>query len=127
MLLSSLEIPGITDRPQTMLFDWEDFEIAGSIEKLAETIKIRQQYEKDFANITAETSIEEIQRVSGCAPRTAYSILQKLRGEKIPRVTFREQILSHLADGEKKVSELVEVIDGNRKAYIMNYAAYQKR
>ena len=46
VLLSSLEIPGITDRPQTMLFDWEDFEIAGSIEKLAETIKTRQQYEK---------------------------------------------------------------------------------
>ena len=65
--------------------------------------------------ITAETSREEIERILGCASRTANSILQKLRGGNIPRVTFREQILSHLADGEKKASELVEGIEGNRK------------
>jgi len=115
VLINSLEIPSITDRPQTMLFDWEDFEIAGSLDKLAATIDTREQYENERENITAETSREEIERILGCASRTANSILQKLRGGNIPRITFREQILSHLADGEKKVSELVEVIDGNRK------------
>lgn len=116
VLISSLHIPDITDRPQTMLFDWEDFEIAGSIDKLAETIKIREEYEREKENITAETNRKDIERILGCAPRTANSILQKLRGGNIPRITFREQILSHLADGEKKVSELIELIDGNPKS-----------
>ena len=115
VLISSLEIPDITDRLQTMLFDWEDFEIAGSIDKLADTIKIREQYEAEREDITAETSRIEIERILGCSSRTANNLLQKLRGGNIPRVTFREQILTHLADGEKKVSELVEVIEGNRK------------
>ena len=49
MLVNSLEIPDITDRPETLLFDWEDFEIAGSLDKLAETITIREQFETELA------------------------------------------------------------------------------
>ena len=53
VLLSSLEIPGITDRPETLLFDWEDFEIAGGLDKLSETIAKRQQFEAERDQITA--------------------------------------------------------------------------
>ena len=113
VLISSLEIPDITDRPQTLLFDWEDFEIAGSLDKLAETIRTRQQFETERDNLTAKTSRQEVERVLGCTSRTANSVLQKLRGGNIPHVTYREQILRLLADGEKKGTEVIAAIEGN--------------
>jgi predicted transcriptional regulator len=42
--------------------------------------------------------------------------LNKLRGGNIPRVLFREQIISILADGAKKTSEIAEAIEGHPKA-----------
>jgi hypothetical protein len=116
MLISSLEIPDITDRPETHLFDWEDFEVAGSLDKLAETIAIRQQFEMESANLTAESHRAEVERVLGCSSRQANRVLNKLRGGNIQRVTFREQILSLLADGEKKAADVIATIDGNPKA-----------
>ena len=113
VLINSLEIPDITDRPETLLFDWEDFEVAGSLDKLAETIATRQQFETERDNLTAESSRKEVERVLGCSARQANRVLQKLRGGNIPRVTFREQILSLLADGEKKTVELIEAIEGH--------------
>ena len=47
VILTSLSIPGITDRPETKLFDWEDYEIAGDLENLADVIAIRERYEAD--------------------------------------------------------------------------------
>ena len=44
ILMSSLDIPDITDRPETLLFDWEDFEIAGGLDKLAETVATRERF-----------------------------------------------------------------------------------
>ena len=116
VLISSLQLPNITDRPETLLFDWEDFEIAGSLEKLAETITKRQQFETERDNLTAETSREKVSQVLGCSSRHANRILQQLRGGNIPRVTYREQILSLLTDGEKKASEITESIIGNSMA-----------
>ena len=116
VLMSSLEIPDITDRPETLLFDWEDFEIAGSLDKLAETIATRQQFETERANLTAESSRAEVERVLGCSPRQANRMLNKLRGGNISRVTFREQILSLLAEGEKKRAEITAAIDGHPQA-----------
>ena len=116
MLLTSLELPGITDRSETLLFDWEDFEIAGGLDKLAETIATRQRFEIERANLTAESGRDKVQHVLGCSKVHANRILQKLRGGNITRVTFREQILSLLADGEKKSAEVVAAIDGNPKA-----------
>ena len=116
VLVNSLEIPNITDRPETLLFDWEDFEIAGSLEKLAETIAIRQQFETELANLTAESPRTEVERILGCSSRQANRMLNKLRGGNIPRVTFREQILSLLADSEKKRAEITAAIDGHPEA-----------
>ena len=113
VLISSLEIPDITDRPETLLFDWEDFEVAGGLDKLPETIAIRQRFEAERNQITVDTSRQEIERILGCSSRQANRTLNKLRGGNIPRVTFREQILSLLADGEKKVTDMTAAIDGN--------------
>ena len=116
VLISSLEIPDITDRPETLLFDWEDFEVAGSLDKLAETIATREQLETELANLTAESPRTEVERILGCSSRQANRMLNKLRGGNIPRVTFREQILSLLADDEKKRSEIIAAIDGHPEA-----------
>ena len=116
MLVNSLEIPDITDRPETLLFDWEDFEVAGSLDKLAETITIRKQFETERANLTAASPRTEVERILGCSSRQANRMLNKLRGGNIPRVTFQEQILSLLADGDKKRSEITAAIDGHPEA-----------
>ena len=112
MLLTGLGIHGITDRPETLLFDWEDFEIAGGLGKLEETIRTRQHFEAERDNLTAESSRKDVERILSCSTRQANRFLQKLRGG-IPRVPFREQILSLLADSEKTTAELIEAIEGH--------------
>ena len=116
MLITGLRIPGITDRPETLLFDWEDFDIAGGLDKLSEAITTRQHFETERDNLTAESSRKKVEAVLGCSPRQANRVLQRLRGGKIARVPFREQILALLADGEKRTPELTEAIQGHPKA-----------
>ncbi len=116
MLITSLRIPEITDRPETRLFDWADFDVAGGLDKLAEVITTRQHFETERDNLTAESSRKEVERVLGCSVRQANRVLYKLRGGKSARVTFREQILALLTDGEKKTPELVAAIQGHPKA-----------
>ena len=38
VLLTGIRLPNITDRPETLLFDWEDLQVAGGLDKLAEVI-----------------------------------------------------------------------------------------
>ena len=116
VLISSFPVPDITDRPETLLFDWEDFEVAGELDKLPEVIATRKRFETERETLAAESSREEVQRVLGYSERQTTRVLQRLRGGKNLRVPFREQILSLLADGEKKTAELVSVIDGHPKA-----------
>ena len=114
MLITGFRIPEITDRSETLLFDWKDFDVAGGLDKLAEVIAIRQRFETERDNLTPESSRKEVERVLGCSPRQANRVLQRLG--KAPRVPFREQILALLADGEKKTPELTEAIQGHPKA-----------
>ena len=116
MLITGLRIPEITDSPDTLLFDWEDFDVAGGLDKLSEVIAIRQRFETERDNLTAESSRKEVEAVLGCSPRQANRLLKKLRGGNLERVTFREQILKLLADGEKKTPEIVAEIQGHPKA-----------
>ena len=116
VLITSFPLTGITDRPETLLFDWADFEVAGSLDKLSEVIATRKQFEAERETLNAESSREEVERVLGCSTRQANRILKKFRGGKPLRVPFREQILSHLADGEKKTATLVAAIEGHPKA-----------
>lgn len=112
VLLTSMPLPDITDRPETHLFDWEDFEIAGGLDKLSEVVATRERFETDYANLTGESRREEVERLLECSSRTANRLLQKLRGGS-RRISIREQILFLLATGEKKTSLLVEAIDSS--------------
>ena len=116
MLITGLRIPEITDRSETLLFDWEDLEIAGGLDTLADVIATRQRFETERDNLTSESSTKEVETVLGCSTRQAQRVLQKLRGGKRARIPFREQIIKLLADGEKKTSEIVEAIQGHPKA-----------
>ena len=116
VLITGLPLPNITDRPETSIFDWEDFEIAGGLDELPEVIAIRERFERERENLTAESSREEVQRVLGCSERQANRVLQRLRGGNIQRQTFRQQILSLLTDGEKKTAKLTSSIDGHPEA-----------
>ena len=46
VLLTAMPLPDITNRPETLLFDWEDFEVAGGLDKLPEIIAERQRFER---------------------------------------------------------------------------------
>ena len=116
VLIAGVPLPNITNRPETSIFDWEDFEIAGGLDRLPEMIAIRERFEQERENLTAESSREEVQRVLGCSERQANRVLQRLRGGNIPRQTFREQILALLTDGEKKTAELTSSIEGHPEA-----------
>ncbi len=109
-LLTGMPLPGITNRPETLLFDWEDFEIAGGLDKLSEVITTRERFERERDNLTPESSRQEVERVLGCSARMANYVLQRLRGGNIPRVSFQEQILTLLSDGEKRKSEITEAL-----------------
>ena len=113
VLLTSMPLPHITDRPETLLFDWEDFEIAGGLDKLPEVIATRERFETERDNLTVESGREEVAQVLGISRSHANRVLMKLRGGKIERISFHEQICSLLKDGEKKTAELIAAIEGH--------------
>ena len=116
MLITGSRIPEITDRPETLLFDWADLEVAGGLDKLAEAIATRQRFEAERDNLTDQSSRKEIETVLGCSSRQASRVLQRLRGRKIVRPPLREQILALLTDGEKTTPQLTAAIQGHPKA-----------
>ena len=118
VLLTALPVPGVTDRPETLLFDWVDYEIAGNLENLAETIRTRKCFEADRDDLTAASNKEEVQRILGCSSRHANRVLMALRGGEPLRIPMRDQILEALSDGEKQTAELTEQIDGHPKSVI---------
>ena len=65
MLITGLRIPEIIDRPETLLFDWEDLEVAGGLDKLSEAIATRQRFETERDNLISESSRKEVERVLG--------------------------------------------------------------
>ena len=113
VLLTGTPLPDITDRPETLLFDWEDFEVADGLDKLPEVIAERQRFEAERANLTVESGREKVEQVMGISKSQANRMLMKLRGGKIQRVPFHEQIYALLEGGEKKTAELIAAIDGH--------------
>ena len=113
VLITSFLLPDITDRPETLFFDWEDFEVAGGLDKLPEIIATRQHFETERDNLTAESGRDKVQHVLGCSTSKANRVLRKFRGGKLLRVPFKEQIFSLLAEGEKKTAELMETVEGH--------------
>jgi predicted transcriptional regulator len=108
-----MPLPDITDRPETLLFDWEDFEVADGLEKLPEVIATRERFEEERANLTVESDRQKVEQVMGISKSQANRVLMKLRGGKIERVPFHEQIHSLLESGEKTTAELIAAIEGH--------------
>ncbi|MDE0423290.1 MAG: hypothetical protein OXN25_00320 [Candidatus Poribacteria bacterium] len=113
VLLTGMPPPNITDRPETLLFDWEDFEVAGGLDKLPEVIAERERFETKRDNLTAESDRQTVEDVLGISRSQANRVLMKLRGGKIERVPFYAQIHALLESGEKTTSELIDAIDGH--------------
>ena len=110
VLLTDTPIPNVTDRKNTFLFDWEDFEIAGGLDTLHEVIATRECFEAEREKLTDKNSREDVVRVLGCSERHANRVLNGLRGGNI-RVSLREQILFLLSTGEKRTAVFVAAID----------------
>lgn len=105
ILLNGFDVPDITDRPQTYLFDWEDFEIAGGVHALEKTIRTRQAFEAERDNLTATSSREKVEQVLGCSSREANRLLYKLRGNTpLVPISLRDQILFMLSAGQEKTT-----------------------
>ena len=113
VLLTAMPLPDITDRPETLLFDWEDFEVAGGLDKLPKVIAERHRFETERDNLTSESEREKVEQVLGISKSQANRVLMKLRGGKIQRVPFHEQIHALLESGEKKTAELIAAIEGH--------------
>ena len=114
VLLTGMRLPQITDRPETLLFDWEDFEVADGLDKLPEVIAERQRFEAERANLTVKSGREKVEQVMGVSKSQANRMLIKLRGGKRP--TMQDQIHTFLSDGDKKTAELIAAIDGHPNA-----------
>ena len=54
-----------------------------------------------------------MEQVLGISKSQANRVLMKLRGGKVQRVSFHEQICSLLEDGEKKTAELIAALEGH--------------
>ena len=113
ILNRALRIPSVTDAPETELFDWEDFELAGGLDELSETIRIREAYEAERANMDASWNRERVEYLLGVSKSQANRILMRLRGGKLERIPFHVQIFELLSDGEKTTSQILEAIEGN--------------
>ena len=113
VLNTTLPIPSITDAPETQLFDWEDFEIAGGLDELPNAIRIRKDYEAEYANIDASWKRKRVEYLLGVSKAQANRILMRLRGGKLDRVPLHAQIFDLLSDGEKTTSEILKSIQGN--------------
>ena len=114
VLITGVRLPNITDRPETHLFDWEDLEVAGGLDTLAEAIAVRQRFETEREALTPDAKRKEVERVLGCSPRQANRMLQKMRGGRPLRVPLHEQIRAALATGgERKTAEIVAAVTGH--------------
>ncbi|MCG9128794.1 hypothetical protein JT359_14460 [Candidatus Poribacteria bacterium] len=116
IVVSGVSIPNITDKSETLLFDWEDLEVAAELNKLPEMIDIREKFEAEREKLDVNSSRKTVERVLGCSSRQANRLLQKFRGGAPLRIPFRVQILEMLNDGDKETAEFVRGIDGNPEA-----------
>ena len=127
VILAALPVPGITDKSETLLFDWVDYEIAGNLDNLAETIRIRESFEAERNALTGTSKREDVERILGCSSRQANRVLMDLRDGAPLRVPLRDQILVALADGEKKTADLIKHVDGHPKSIINELMRLVKR
>ena len=98
VIQTALWLTDITDAPETRLFDWEDFEIAGGLQRLDTVIERREQHEAEAAKIDKTWLPYQVMPVLGVDYKTAERLLIEVYGrEKFVRTTeevvgvFREK------------------------------------
>ncbi len=83
VILSAHYLPGITDRPETYLFDETDFEVAEGLERLTEVVQAREKLENERdSNPSSNKSIADFQVSHGCSNRHARRLWKSAGGEE---------------------------------------------
>ena len=114
IILTSHHIPGITDRPETKLFDETDWDIASGLDKLDETIAKREEVEARAAALTAKNIIADFQKVYGCSYERARQLWHEAGG-KASAEEAEAEIIRHaqqmLDDGlsQRKTAEALGI------------------
>ena len=119
VLNTALRVPGITDALKTTLFDWEDFEIAGGLDKLPETIARREAFEAEAAKIDGTWLPYPMMQVLGIDRNEANRILREEHGRK-GSVTIREEILALIKAGKTKLQDIVDAIPDRHLSAVQN-------
>ena len=128
VIMTGREIPGISGRAETQLFDLNDWKDAGILDNLSATVQNRQ----DAAD-KAEKLLQNGMSLRGTAKEANLRYRQVLRisqrlsdpaaaakrvsfSKRCTDQTFRNQILEWLASGEKTTKEITQAIEGKRTA-----------
>lgn len=123
VILSAHYLPGITDRPQTYLFDETDFEVAEGLEQLTEVVQAREKAENDRDNNPPHNkSIADFQVSHGVTRQWANVLWKRAGGEeqKIKLILkLRENGLS-LRQIAKKVGISKDSVNNILKRYAEN-------
>ena len=119
VLNTALRVPGITDALKTTLFDWADFEIAGGLDKLPETIARREAFEAEAAKIDGTWLPYPMMQVLGIDRNEANRILREEHGRK-GSVTIREEILALIKAGKTKLQDIVDAIPDRHLSAVQN-------
>ena len=119
ILNTAFRIPGITDAPETQLFDWEDFEIAGGLANLDATIAQREAYETRASEINGTSMPYQIMQVLGVDRIEANRILRDEYGRK-GIVPVQQEILSIIREGETEVQNILNTLSDRHPRGIRN-------
>ena len=80
VIQTALWLTDITDAPETRLFDWEDFEVAGGLQGLDTAIEKREAYEAEAAKINKTWMPYQVMPVLGIDYKTAAQLLIEVHG-----------------------------------------------
>ena len=128
VIMTGREIPGISGRAETQLFDLNDWTEAGNLDNLEATLKNRQNAaDKAIEMLQNGASQREAAREANLSRRQVSRISERLsdRGpaansnsisKRATDQTLRNQILELLASGEKTTKAITQAIEGKRTA-----------
>ena len=128
VIMTGREIPGISGRAETQLFDLNDWKDAGILDNLSATVQNRQDAaDKAEKLLQSGMSLRGTAKEANLPYRQVLCISQRLSDPAAAAKrasfskwctdqTFRNQILELLASGEKTTKELTQAIEGKRTA-----------
>lgn len=128
IILTSHFIPGITDRPETQLFDEADWEIAGGLNGLDDAIAKREEFEARATALTADNTIADFQKVYGCSHEYARKLWHKAGGPEAKAkadIALYEQIQALKAEkiSDSKIAKRLGISRGKLQTLLRKYGA----